>query len=358
MTRIVIIGGGAAGINTLQALARHLKASDNTEIVLLEKNSYFYHVAPPCKFARIIRGVATRISVGPNEVSYHAIDIDDKKKGGLEQLSFDYLVLATGSIYSVPIKPGTHDYTRLAMKTKLQEVRHHIEQAEKIVVIGGGAVGCEVAAEIKFEYPNKSVTIVDGNEKLVSGNNLRLENHGVKVILGERLTEHLNGNSFEKCLLHTDKGTEIESDIQLLRGGFSPVATLVQEMDASLVTERGTVKVNNQLQLEDEKYGHLFALGDMCNHSAPKMAFIAGKQGKFLANELAAVIHKKQPRFTNPFEVPAVAATILSLGPSGGVSQLPVCGGIVVGDWFTWLLKSRDYFAGRIWASIGATVPN
>ncbi|KAG3232365.1 hypothetical protein PI124_g22550 [Phytophthora idaei] len=88
------------------------------------------------------------------------------------------------------------------------------------------------------------------------------------------------------------------------------------------------------------------------------MAFIAGEEGKFLAGELAAVIHKKQAGFTKPFDTPAIAATILPLGPCGGVSQLPVWGGVVVGDWFTWLLKSRDYFAGRIWTSIGATVPN
>ncbi|GMF10797.1 unnamed protein product [Phytophthora lilii] len=128
-------------------------------------------------------------------------------------------------------------------------------------------------------------------------------------------------------------------------------------MDPSLVTQRGAVKVNDQLQLCGTKYAHMFALGDVCNHSAPKMAYIAGEQGKFLGGELAAVIKKKQAGFTNLFKTPAIAAMILPLGPRGGVSQLPVWGGVVVGDWITWLLKSRDYFAGHIWATIGATVP-
>ncbi|KAG7378571.1 Apoptosis-inducing factor 2 [Phytophthora pseudosyringae] len=393
MTRIVIIGGGAAGINTAQTLAKNLKEADDTEVVVLEKTPFFYHVvgAPrayvdadytnkmfipydnaipkhAAKFVRIVRGVATHVSADTNDVSYHAIGGDDKESEITEKLHFDYLVLATGSTYSVPIKPDGREYTRSATEAKLQEVRGHIEQAEKILVVGGGAVGCEVAAEIKSKYSKKSVTIVDANNTLISGNNLRdkfytylnasLEKLDVKVILGERLMERLSGNGFEKRTLRTDKGTEIESDIQLLCGGFSPVATLVQEMDTSLLTERGAVKVNGQLQLEGEKYAHIFALGDMCNHPAPKMAFIAGEQGKFLAGQLVAVIHKKQTDFTKPFETPAVAAMILPLGPGGGVSQLPVWGGVVVGDWFTWLLKSRDYFAGRIWASIGATVPN
>eukprot|EP00644_Phytophthora_capsici_P013823 jgi/Phyca11/570990/estExt2_Genewise1.C_PHYCAscaffold_400120 len=320
------------------------------------------------KFVRIVRGVATRISVDPNEVSYHSIGSDDKESTTVKTLTFDYLVLATGSSYAVPIKPASHDYARSATEKKLEEVRGHIERAEKIVVVGGGSVGCEVATEIKSKYPSKSVTIVDANTQLVSGNNLRdkfysylnasLEKLEVKVILGERLTERLSGNGFERRVLRTDKGTEIESDIQLLCGGFRPVATLVQELDGSLVTERGFVRVNDKLQLEGEKYSHIFALGDMCNHPAPKMIFIASEQGKFLAGEIAAVIHKKQTDFTRPYEAPAVAAMILPLGPSGGVSQLPVWGGVVLGDWFTWLLKSRDYFAGRMWASIGASVPS
>lgn len=393
MTRVVIIGGGPAGINTAQALAKNLSEADDTEVIVLEKNAFFYHVvgAPrayvdadytakmfvpydnaipkhAAKFVRIVRGVATHISAEKNEVSYQSINSDDQQSEMTETLQFDYLVLATGSSYAVPIKQDSIDYTRSAAEAKLQEVRGHIERAENVLVVGGGAVGCEVAAEIKAKYPTKSVTIVDANDKLIAGNNLRdkfydylnasLDKLGVKVILGERLTERLSGNGFEKRTLRTDKGTEIESDIQLLCGGFSPVATLVQEMDAALVTERGAVKVNGQLQLEGDKYAHMFALGDVCNHPAPKMLFIAGEQGKFLAGELAAVIRKKQEGFTKSYETPAVAAMILPLGPCGGVSQLPVWGGVVLGDWFTWLLKSRDYFAGRIWASIGATVPN
>ncbi|KAG6617249.1 Apoptosis-inducing factor B [Phytophthora cinnamomi] len=393
MTRIVVIGGGAAGINTLQALARKLTPADNTEVVLLEKNAYFYHVvgaprayvdasyakkmfipydnaipAQAAKFVRIVRGVATSISAETNEVSYQSIGSDDKQSETTEKLPFDYLVLATGSTYSVPIKQDSREFARSATEAKLQEVRTAIDNSEKIVVVGGGSVGCEIAAEIKTKYPTKSVTIIEAHDKLISGNNLNdkfytrlnasLGKLGVKVILGERLTERLNGNSLEKRTLRTDKGTEIESDIQLLCGGFNPLGQLVEEMDSSLVTDRGAVKVNAQLQLEGDKYGHMFALGDVSNHPSPKMAFIAGEQSKFLATELIAVIRKKQLGFTKPFKAPGTAAMILPLGPSGGVSQLPFWGGVVVGDWFTRTIKSKDFMASRIWSSLGATTPS
>ncbi|KAI9994984.1 hypothetical protein PInf_011869 [Phytophthora infestans] len=298
------------------------------------------------KFVRIVRGVATHISADTNEVSYHAIGSNDKESEATSKLKFDYLVLATGSSYSVPIKPDSRDHARSATELKLQEVRGHIEKAERILVVGGGAVGCEVAAEVMAKYPNKSVTIVDANKQLIAGNNLR-----------DKSTHRLTGNCFETRTLRTDKGTEITSDIQLLCGGFSPVSTLVQEMNLSLVTDRGFVKVNDKLQLEDTKYAHVFALGDMCNHPTPKMAIWAGEQASFLAGELTAVIREKQTGFINPFAGVAVEAMILPLGPSGGVSQLPMFGGIVLRDWFTRLIKSRDYLAGRIWASIGASVP-
>ncbi|GMF40849.1 unnamed protein product [Phytophthora fragariaefolia] len=392
MTRIVIIGGGAAGINMAQALARKLTLADNTEVVMLEKNAYFYHVvgAPrayvdpnytnkmfipydnaipnqAAEFVRSVRGVAMSISADTNEVLYYSIGTDDKQSETMEKLPFDYLVLAMGSTYSVPIKQDIHDFARSTTEAKLQEVRTAIDSAEQIVIVGGGAVGCEVAAEIKTKYPSKAVTIVEAHSKLIAGNNLTdtfytrlnksLEKLGIKVMLGERLTERLTGNNLEKRTLRTDKGTEIESDIQLLCGGFNPVGQLVENMDSSLVTDRGAVKVNSQLQLEGDKYRHMFALGDVCNHPSPKMAFIAGEQSKFLSTELIAVIRKKQLGFTKPFKAPGTAAMILPLGPSGGVSQLPFWGGVVVGDWFTKMIKSKDFLASRIWSSLGATPP-
>ncbi|KAF4043303.1 Pyridine nucleotide-disulfide oxidoreductase [Phytophthora infestans] len=392
MTRIVIIGGGPAGINTAQALAKNLTEADNTEVVVLEKNAYFYHVvgAPRAyvdanftnkmsvpydnaipknatKFVRMVRGVATQISANSNEVLYRAIDSNDRESSETTALHFDYLVLAMSSTYTVPIKQDIHDYARSVTEAKLREVRGHIESAKKVLVVDGGAVGVEVAAEIKSKFPNKTVTILDANTKLISGSNLRdkfyvklnasLAELGVEVILGERLTEKLTGNGFEKRTLRTTKGTAIESDIQLLCGGFHPVAELVQDMDPQLVTERGAVKVNEQLQLEGVRYSNMFALGDVCNHPSPKMAFIAGEQGKFLAGELIAVIRNKQLSFTKPFPGAATEAMISPLGPNGGVTQLPLFGGIVMGNWVTKTIKSKDYFAGQIWSSIGATVP-
>ncbi|GMF46743.1 unnamed protein product [Phytophthora fragariaefolia] len=391
MMRIVIVGGGQAGINCAQNLAKTLTEADNTEVVVLEKSGHFYHTLGAARacvdadyaknmfvpydnaipksssgFVRIEHAVATGISPDKKEISFHPIGADDKKSGKAEKLHFDYLVLATGSTYTVPIKQDPEDYTRATTEAKLQEVRSEIEKAGKILIVGGGAVGCEMAGQIKAKYPDKNVTILEAHNELICKNKLSdsfysklhasLDAMNVNVILGERLAERLPGNSFEKRTLHTDKGTEIEFDIQLLCGGFHPVSDIVQGMDPSLITEQGSIKVNELLQLDDEKYSNIFALGDSSNHETPKMAFWAADQGKFLAAQLAAVVQKKQDGFNKPYPKVTTEAVILPVG-NGGVSQLPIWGGVVVGDWVTWMIKAKDFMAGRTWGSLGATPP-
>uniref|UniRef100_K3WRA6 FAD/NAD(P)-binding domain-containing protein n=1 Tax=Globisporangium ultimum (strain ATCC 200006 / CBS 805.95 / DAOM BR144) TaxID=431595 RepID=K3WRA6_GLOUD len=393
MVRIVIIGAGPAGINCAQTLARALTPADNAEVVVLEKSKFFYHAvgtpraytdasfapklfipydqaipASAASFVKIVRAVATSVSVAPNTVSYQKINDDDQEEGDVQSVEYDYLVIATGSTYTVPIKQDPRSLKRADTELKLQEVHQQIAKADSILIVGGGAVGCEVAGDIAAKYPNKSVTILEAHDKLIASNNLRDKfydklNHSlaklkIKVILGERLPTRLTGNSFQRQTLVTDKGTRIESDIQLLCGGFSPVAELVQEMDASLVDQRGFIRVNAQLQLEGTAYHHIYALGDATNHATPKLAYWAGQQGTFLATELLAVVRGKQSAVTKPFPKVEVEALLLPLGPCGGVSQLPVLGGMVVGDTMTWLVKSRDFFVGKTWASLGAKMPN
>ncbi|GLD94366.1 hypothetical protein PINS_up002977 [Pythium insidiosum] len=393
MPRIVIIGAGPAGLNLFQALAKQLSPADDTEVVVFEKSKYYYHAvgtprayteeafakmlfipydnAIPTNarsFVRIVRAVVTSIAGDKNEVSYRTVrDSDDQLSATTETLAFDSLVIATGSTYTVPIKPDSQQVARSHTESKLKEVHDQIAAAQKILIVGGGAVGCEVAGDIASKYPQKQVTILESREQLVAGNNVRdkfrnnvkasLERMKVKVIVGERLEERLTGNSFTKRTLRTNKGTEIESDIQLLCGGFSPVGELVREMDPALVDDRGFVKVNAMLQLDDPKYHHMFALGDVSNHATPKLAYWAGEQGKHLAKELVATIRKRQSAVVNAYPPVKVEACILPLGPNGGVSQLPLFGGLVVGNFVTRLFKAKDMFAGMTWKGLGATAP-
>ena len=89
-----------------------------------------------------------------------------------EKLPFDFLVLATGSCYAPPIKPSSHlsasaapssasEVHLIGRRRALAAVAAHVLCADRIVIIGGGAVGVELAAEIAGHYGKKKrVTVL------------------------------------------------------------------------------------------------------------------------------------------------------------------------------------------------------
>jgi NADH dehydrogenase FAD-containing subunit len=394
MPRIVIIGGGPAGIHCAQTLANNLSPKDETEVVLLEKSKYFYHAigAPrafvdkdfsknlfipydhsipdkAASFVKIVRGEVTGVNDETNQVEFRAINDSDKPASGSPQrLDFDYLVLATGSTYPAPIKQSKDDFSRATTERQLDQVRENVAKADKVLIVGGGAVGIEVAGEIKSKYPDKKVTIVDGGRELLGRADVKpafrssvmdeLTKKGVDVVLGERLDQRLTEHGFQHQTLTTTSGKEIESDVQLVCTGFRPLGELVEKIDPALVTAAGAIKVNAKLQVASPRLSHVFALGDASDHPAPKMAFFARAQAKFLGNELAKVARKEKASVTKEFPQTSVSAMILSLGPNGGVSQLPVFGGLVLGDWVTRSIKSRNMLSNFVWPGLNATLPS
>ncbi|ETK78190.1 hypothetical protein F441_16005 [Phytophthora nicotianae CJ01A1] len=393
MTRIIIVGGGPAGISAAQALAKNLTVNDGTEVVVFEKSKYYYHAvgtpravvdagytkklfvpydnaipAEARSFVKIQRAIVTRIVSG-NEVEYTPIGDDDEILAGqVKRLAYDYLVMATGSTYTVPLKQPKSDFKRSTTEKMMAELRQQIENASSILIVGGGATGAGVAGEIKAKFPNKTVTIIESKDKLLGTDNVRekfrarllkfLKRLDVNVVLGERLTERLNGNSFERRTLRTDKGRVLESDIQLLCGGFSPTTELIKTLDAGLVTPQGLIKVNSKLQLENARYFNIYALGDANNNSAPKHMLFASQQGTHLGNELALVARKTQDNVSKDFPKVEVVPAMVPLGPNGGVSQLPFFGGVVYGNFVTRTFKSKEYFASFAWKNLNAEVPN
>ncbi|TMW57550.1 hypothetical protein Poli38472_003475 [Pythium oligandrum] len=389
MKRILIVGAGFGGLGVAKALASTLRASDETEVVLLEKSKYFYHAigaprgyvdaeytnklfipydkAIPGTSVNWIRAVVTAIKAETNEIEYQAINEDDQPATKTETLSFDYLVLATGSSYTVPIKEDPHNFAPDFTKQQLTQVQKQITNAESILIVGGGGVGCEVAGEIASYFPDKKITLLHSRDRLCSSNNLTHKFHeyamysldklNVNVVLGERLMHRLTANTFERRVLTTDKSTAIESDVQLLCGGYHPLSEMVAAMDASLVDDTGSVRVNASLQLDDSKYSHIFAVGDVTNHPTPKSAGAAYHHGQFVAKELVALVRNKEHKVTRVFPSRTTEGMSLSLGPNGGVTQLPVFSGIVFGDMLTRFFKSGDLYASRMWRMLNAQAP-
>ena len=117
--------------------------------------------------------------------------------GKVHEQPYDFFIAATGLRRVWPVVPQS-----LTKEKYLAETADHIESVRTAshgtVVIGGGAVGIEMAAEAKLCHPHTKVTLVHSRGKLLSSEPLpdetkdvalqALREAGVEVLLSERVT--------------------------------------------------------------------------------------------------------------------------------------------------------------------------
>lgn len=129
-------------------------------------------------------------------------------------------VLATGTKLTPPSNmPGSEKHDGVAY---LQNHASQVAERSRIVVIGAGAVGVQLAFDIKELYPEKSVTLVHSRNTLMNRFHVGLSNLvierckelGVDLELGSRVKLPTNGyptdgSSFQVELLN---GKKIPSD--------------------------------------------------------------------------------------------------------------------------------------------------
>ncbi len=271
---IIVIGGGPAGIITAGTARSYYP--DKSVLVIRKEDV----VMVPCGIPYIFGTIKVEKNVIPDEAVTkpgshllidEVIDINlDKKmlktKGGKE-FEYDKLVYASGSL---PVEPGWLKgkdkdnvfYVRKNGKY-LDEAKKKLQDLNKVVIIGGGFIGVEVADEIN--KMGKEVTIV---EKLPYVLNLAMDKEmceKVQDILAERKV-NLKTNSSVKEILGKDKvegvlledGTKIDCDAVFVSVGYKPNTVLLEKAGMKLGF-RGAIPVDEYMRTEHED---VFAVGD------------------------------------------------------------------------------------------------
>ena len=113
----------------------------------------------------------------------------------IDSLSIPYthLVYALGSHLPDPLR--TVAKTKPEGMAWMANAQRQIKDAKRVVLVGGGALGVEFATDIKSIYPDKDVTLIHSRQRLLPNFDerihevakARLEELGVKMVLGERL---------------------------------------------------------------------------------------------------------------------------------------------------------------------------
>lgn len=89
----------------------------------------------------------------------------DAKWEGSNTVPFDYLVLATGTRLAAPSMMPFDD--KVPSVQYLQAYQDRLQQAKHVTIVGGGAVGVQMALDLRELYPQKEVTLVHSRDALM-----------------------------------------------------------------------------------------------------------------------------------------------------------------------------------------------
>ncbi|CAG8795121.1 34308_t:CDS:2, partial [Racocetra persica] len=262
------------------------------------------------------------------------------------RIPFAFLIIATGSNYPKPGKLTAENKEEGVIDLVTQ--RNALKNAKKILIMGGGPVGIELAGEIASVYQNKEITLIHSENNLLNENVpqkmkdllvKQLRELNVNLIFGERVNLPSSGigDGLSPLTLETDKGTQIESDVQFVAFGVKPNTSVIETLDHTLIEEDTTrVKVRSTLQLDHDNYGHIFALGDITNINETKLAYRAGLHADIVAKNIIALINDKKL--------------------NKGAFLLPM-GNMVVGSFMTKNIKGKTLFVNNYWKALNAKLP-
>uniref|UniRef100_A0A7S3NGX0 FAD/NAD(P)-binding domain-containing protein n=1 Tax=Aureoumbra lagunensis TaxID=44058 RepID=A0A7S3NGX0_9STRA len=237
----------------------------------------------------------------------------------IQKIRYDYLVIATGCGYATPIRPVESKLeSRLSSISKCKK---KVADSTSILIVGGGAVGVEMAAELA--WCGKKVTLATNAHELLldcpsqtrEKAQTWLLTHGVDIFFQTKVQEHAV-NTFK-----------------LIRGNGADAVTTISQFDScfwciggkprteflanSLIVKldpRGFVQID---QATRQAAPGIYAIGDVAAKSdAQRLASYAHLEGEFVAR--AILKHAKSGQLSTDQYIAPPRFVALSLGPRDG----------------------------------------
>ena len=347
--RIVIVGGGAGGLALATKLGQRLGKRGKAEITLVDRN--LVHVWKPL-FHEVAAGtldsredaISFLAQASRNHFQFQIGSMSglDREAKTIEiaamydetghkivparTLPYDTLIIAVGSISNHFGTPGAEEHClHLDTLTEAENFQRKLVQvllraqalppapgnALKVAIIGGGATGVELAAELHnaahraVHYGLKNIdperdlkiTLIEGAERLLpplspklsAKTEIQLRKIGVDVRTGELVTE------VRKDGVTTKSGQFLPSDITVWAAGIKAPEFLTQ---LGLETNRINQLVVRQ-DLRTTQDDNIFAFGDCAScpqpgsdRPVPPRAQSAHQQAEYLARTLPRHIAK------------------------------------------------------------------
>lgn len=274
MKHIVIIGNGISGVTA----ARHIrKLSDHRITIISAESKYFFSRTA---LMYVFMGHLDFKNTQPYEnwfwkknridlVEAFVSEIKTEEKKLLlsngEEISFDSLILATGSKPNKFGWPGQDlkGVQGLYSKQDLESLEENSKGCKRAVIVGGGLIGIEMAEmlhsrNIPVTFLVREASFWNGvlpKEQSEMVNREILDNH-IDLRLATNMQEIISDENGRAKAVITDAGETIECSVVGLTAGVSPNIEFIKS--SNIKTERG-ILVNKFLETNCKD---IYAIGD------------------------------------------------------------------------------------------------
>ena len=372
--RIVIIGGGFAGIQ----LVKNLRMKD-VQVVMLDRHNY--HTFQPLLYQVATAGLEPDSIAGPLRKIFDEEENFFFRMANVESVSpeenmvntdigrirYDYLVIATGTktnyfgnksieelafpLKQVPQALNLRSHILQNMERAVtSEDEEEIDRLTNFVIVGGGPTGVEVAGafgELKNhvlprDYPeldfdkNMHIYLVEGLERLLptmSEKAGKRAQHDLEKRFRVNVKLKTMVEDFDGYQVTLDNGEVIHTETLIWAAGVSGIILPGLEQ-AKTRKSRYVVDQYNRIA----GYQNIFAVGDIASMATrefpdghPQVAPVAMQQGEKLGKNLSRLLRGKQMKLFHYTDKGYMA----TIGRNRAVADLP--GKIKFGGFFAWI---------------------
>lgn len=320
---VVIIGGGAGGLTAASNIRKYDKSAKITVITMDRYVAY-----SPCAIPYVLCGevecfddiimhqpedylerninIITEAEVlevlsSENKIKYQKLNDDCS---AARQLSYDYLVIATGATSFIPPVKGS-DLKGVFKIRNLEDgfkIKKYAEKSKNAVVVGAGLIGLETAYGLK--KMGLDVTVTEMLPQIVPRSldpdmaeivQKYLEKKGIKVLLGNPI-EKILGLEYVEGAVFGDE--TLYTDMVIMATGVKPQTKLAKMAGCKL--GRWGIIVNEKMQTS---VPNIYAVGDcvevhdaITGHSTLSLlGTTAVRQGKIAAKNIACIEAEFKP---------------------------------------------------------------
>ncbi len=332
---VVIYGGGIAGGILAKKLSRDVR------VTLVDPLDYFE--VPMAMPRNLVLPAFANAAIVPFAEAMPKVEhlrarlIELSPEGGLVEntegqqmiIQGTATVLSTGSRFPNELVRA-HRGTGKEREAFYRRFHERLSFAQRILIVGGGPIGVELAGEISETWPEKTVTIIEAGPRLLGGTSAPAAAHaasvlaqrGVRIVTGERVQgvdRAVKENVFANGKARTSTGRSILYDLAFWCIGGHPNTAYMRRHFPNTLTSEERIKVGSDLRVAAQE--RIFALGDITDLAENKMAFHIKGQVKVAEKNIRAVLDGKaaprayKPRTGDP-------TMVVTLGSRTGVAHL------------------------------------